>query len=193
MQTNIINSYLKEAIVNSELDKCEKLNSLIEMGITTSDEIIEIVLFHESFKDFLPNILPNILKNISFNNIEEFEKIRNYMSLINDVSHLININDYLVPRLREFTKKDYSTQWNGNLNLDSYGTYCDWVLISFKLHLKSCIRMLKEKSKEIEIIELLKTNDEEKIGEFLRKVSTDNSYDDIIKKYNNEFRKILIR
>jgi len=131
-----MNSYVADLIVNSKEDKCKKINSLIKKGIISPDEIIKIIVFNEKFKEFLPNILENIF----FTEIGEFININNYLSDILDINYLVNIRNCLVPRLRNYFVFDVSRD---------EATYYEWVKLSFKIQLDTCIKNLNKKNKEL--------------------------------------------
>lgn len=94
---------------------------------------------------------------------------------------LINIRDYLLPRLKEFVFFDVSRE---------EATYCEYIRISFKIHLETCIRNLDKKNKENFVKELLNSNDNDKIKDLLDS-GADLVMDDICIKYAPEFRKVL--
>ena len=97
---------------------------------------------------------------------------------------LINIRDYLLPRLNEFVFFDISRD---------EATYCEYIRISFKLHLETCIRNIDEKNKENFVKELLNSKDNDKIRDLLDRSVDDSIMDDICIKYAPEFRKVIMK
>ena len=178
-------SYVIDLIINSEDDKCQKINSLIRKGLFTPDEIIKITIFNELTKSFLPNVLENIF----FSDIMEFKRILDYLDLIGDLDSLMKIRDYLVLRLKKFGNSDYDKMY---LTRDAK-SYQDWIKIIFQFQLDSCIRKRLEEQKENVIKSLLENGNSNQIKEFLEKNENDSSYDEIILKYANEFKKVLLK